>query len=611
MTSFANGAVKLPGKGTAESTAAALRLAGQPATAPGYLAPASILAALRERRRVRRMLRDIHAGKWRRVLLDLQTSQYAWPKLQSHGGQIAELLTKANLVRLAWTMHADVLVGTMPTISVPDGFEQHRRMLASLERDNMLDGLLHGTARKVNVEAEAALRVDLGDSGVTLTLDDNDQTLPVGPDGPDLQPTVWERRWVIERPNPANRAKPLRYLRVERHRAIQTESGRGTRGVVEQEAYKTDTDEVLLDLATLTRVTMESLGLDLPDLVETGATRPLITRFVQDYYDGAPQFSIQESDLDLIDTVAMAMSSLARSHALHARPKVRIDEGMVDKQTGKIDLTTDAIIDPDKRFEYIIAELKLDNMLTFMERQLSMLLIMLQISQALVGVKMGGGATPDSYDKLRLEATNTLSYARRCATYFGPALERALTTASEVESGLPLHGFAVGPVSVKMRPELPKDQIDLARELTELRQAKMIGHRSALARLHGEDQADQMMEEIEADEAREAQHQQSALFGAVMPEAEPNSNPIADAADDDSAAAAAAAAGGKAQDTAFTGIQIDKVIEIAGLVRTGGIELDTAVAILSDMFPFTEERAREIIQAEVGKGTPAPVGGVA
>jgi hypothetical protein len=496
---------------TGPGDAPGLRLAGTVAGAPpAYVVGRKRLHALRERRRVRRLLRDIHEGKWRRVLIDLQTSQYAWPKLQRHGGKIAELLTKVNFVRLAWTMHATVLVGTMPAVGVPDGFEEHRAMLADLERWNALDALLHSTARKVNVEAEAALRADLFEGRVCLHLEDNDRTLPVGPDGPDGQPTVWERRWVVERPNPLNPKKPLRFLRVERHRVLDG------RGVVEQEAYRTDSGDVLVPLEDLERVELATAGVEgVEDLVETGAGRPLLTRFVADYFDGEPQFSIQESDLDLIDTVTAAMSRLARTHAVHARPKVRIPESMIDRRTGEVDLTADAILDPEKQFEYVAADAKLAEMLNFMDRVCTHLVTMLEISPALIGVKLGGGATPDSYDKLRLESTNTLSRGKRSAMYFGPALEMALTTVSEVDSRRPLRGYALGPVSVRMRPELPKDEVDLGRELAELRRELLIDHRSALARLHGEDQADAILEAIEADLARQARHQQSSLFGAM------------------------------------------------------------------------------------------------
>lgn len=506
-----------------------LRLAGG-VGAPGYVAGKSQLRRLAERRRVRRLMRDIHEGKWRRVLIDLQVSQYAWPKLQRHGGQIAELLTKVNLVRLACKMHATVLVGTTPAVSVPEGFEAHRQMLLGLERACALDGLLHSVARKINVESEAALRVDLDAGQVVLALEDNDRCLPVGADGPDNQPTVWERRWIVERPNPANPRRPRMFLRVERHRAPEG------RGVIEQEAYESESAEVLQDLSELKRVPLAAAVESPPaELVETGATRPLITRFVADYYDGEPQFAMQESDLDLVDTVAAAITRLARSHALHARPKVRVDEAMVDKRTGEVDLSADAIIDPDKRFEFIAADLKLTEMLEFMDRSVSLLLVMLQMSQALLGTKLAGGATPDSYDKLRLEATNTLSYSKATAVYFGPALERALTTASEVDSRRPLRGYAVGPVSVRMNVELPKDQVDLARELAEMKREALIDERTAIARLHGEDRADEILAAIESDRERETRRQQAALFGAV---------PAGSAGQDDGGAGADGAGGG-------------------------------------------------------------------
>jgi hypothetical protein len=496
-----------------------LRLTGG-AGAPGYVASAARLTKLRERRRVRRLMRDLYEGKWRRVLIDLQVSQHAWPKLQKHSGTISELLTKVNLVKLAWTKHADVLVGTTPSISVPDGFEQHRRMLGELDRACHLDALLHAVATKINIEAEAAVRADVVAGQAVLVLEDNDVCLPVGPDGPDNQPTVWERRWVVERPNPLNPKKPKLFLRVERHRAPEG------RGIIEQEAYETESTDVLCDLASLRRVTLAAaIPADLPagallELVETGATRPLVTRFVQHYYDGDPQFGVQESDLDLVDTMTAGMTRLARTHDMHGRPKVRVTEDMVDKRTGQVDLTVDAVIDPDKLFEYIRAEAAFAEMLNWLNKTMGDLLTVLEMSPSLLGVRYNAGAAPDTFGKLRLESTNTLGRAKRSAVYFGPALERSLTTASEMDTVRPLRGYALGAVSVKMRPELPKDVVDLAEELAMLQREGLIDRRSAIARLHGEEVADQMMSAIESDKAREAAHQQAALFGAV-----PGGNP--------------------------------------------------------------------------------------
>lgn len=558
---------------TGPGDAPGLRLAGTVAGAPpAYVAGRNRLHALRERRRVRRLLRDIHEGKWRRVLIDLQTSQYAWPRLQRHSGRIAELLTKVNLVRLAWTMHATVLVGSMPQISVPEQFADHREALAAMERRNALDGLLHSVARKMNVEAEAALRVDLWGDSVALHLEDNERTLPVGPDGPDGQPTVWERRWVVERRAASDRRRVTRYLRVERHRVI------GGRAVVEQEAYLTERRDVLVGLDELRRVELAAAGVDgLDELTETAATSPLITRFVADYFDGEPQFAIQENDLDLIDTVCAAMTRLSRAHAIHARPKVRIPEAMIDKRTGEVDLTADAILDPEKQFEYVVAEARLTEMLEFMDRMTTHLLTVLEISPALIGTKLGGGATPDSYDKLRLESTNTLSRARRAATYFGPSLERTLTTAAEVDTALPLRGYAVGPVSVRMRPELPKDQRETVREVAEARGAGLLDESGALATLYGPEEAERVAAALGGERRRKARERR---IGDVEAERERQAFPLV---------------------TRLSGEQMKVLLELAKSVQRGDVSEDMALGMLVGL-GFGEEVARRMVAEQAGLG---------
>lgn len=493
------------------NTAAAgkLRVAGG-AGAPGYVTPAATLDALRARRRVRRMVRDIVEGRWRRVLIDLQMSQFRWPEIESHSGTIQAMLTKINVVRLAIDMHASVLVGTMPSIGVPGEFAEQRAALAGIAERSMLHALLLRAARKLTAEAECAVRVDAS-AGVALTEEDNERCLPVGPDGPDGQPSVWERRWLIER---EIGRRVDRYLRVERHIV------RGGRGVVEQEAYLTDSVDVIQDLASLERVGLaRAIGAEAaaatPELAETGAERPLVVRMVHAYADGEPVFLLGEHDLDLVDSATAAVTSLARTHKLHATPKVRVPDHMVDRRTGRVNLSEDAVTDPDRVYEYITVDAKLGDMLDYMDRMLGVLLVVLRVSQALIGVKLGGGATPDSYDKLRLEATNTLAHARAAAAYVGPALGRVLTIASQVESAMPMRGYAVAPVSVKMRPQLPRDQVEIAREQRELLEAGLTDRRSALAEIHGEDEADARLAAVERDLDEATRRQRDAVFAAV------------------------------------------------------------------------------------------------
>ncbi|GIK18637.1 MAG: hypothetical protein BroJett004_08010 [Planctomycetota bacterium] len=481
--------------------------------APGYAASPAKLAELRERRRLRRIFRAINNGDWRRVLITLQKTQHTFRPMIAHGERVNDLLAKCNLVRLAWRIHADVLVGTEPLVTTQEGYDEQWEALERLKRRVLLHSQLHSAARKAAVEAECALRVDTLDGAAVVTIDENDTAYPVGPDGPDLQPTVWERRWIVERADSTSRDGKRRYLRVERHRAP------GGVGVVEQEAYETESLETLQDLTTLRRVPLAAAFLPgetpPPDSTPTGAPYPLLTRIVTDYYDGAPEWPLSEHDVDLLDTVAAAFTRLVRSHALHAEPKLRVSSSMLDTQTGMVRMDHDAVIDDDKVAEYLRAEFDIGRMLEVLDRMLGLLLVMLQVSQALLGYKMGGGATPDSYDKLRLEATNTLAHARRFALYFGPALARTLTVASTVEARMPGRGWPVAPVTVEMRPQIPKDPLDLAREMREMLEGEtpLIDQRSALARLHGEGNADEMMAAIAADQDARAARNRLQLMG--------------------------------------------------------------------------------------------------
>lgn len=492
-----------------------LRLAGTtaaPKTA-GYVAPAGMLAELRRRRRVRHIFRDLHSGRWARVLLDLQLSQHRYRSLARHSGKIEPLLAKVNFFRLANSFHATVAAGNPVQTVVADGFDEQSDAIDAIRTTCLFDTLLMEAVRAINIDGEAPLRVSVGDSGTVIIQDDPDQTFPVGPAGPDGQPTVWERRWIVERKDSFHRVS--RFLRVERHRML------NGRGVIEQEAYRAASDQswalsdVLVDLDSLTRVEVAAAVQDpTPDLVETGAAWPAIVQLVADRERGEPMGKIAEHDLDIIDESAAAFSRMSRAHDLHAQPLLRVSDQMVDAKTGRVQLGDDGVIDPEKLVEYISQGFDLGTMLEALDRILGLQLVMLRMSQALLGFKMGGGSAPDSYDKLRLEGTNTLAWAKQTATYCAPALGRLFTVATEIDSRLPLRGYATAPVTVEMRPELPKDRVELAREMGEMLggTVPLIAHRDALARLWGEREADGMLERIREDQAEKARQGAASLM---------------------------------------------------------------------------------------------------
>ena len=479
---------------------------------PGYITPKTKLEKIRKRRVIANIMRQLERGDWEAFLIKANKAKHHYREIQTHGGEIKPLLVKINIVKMAIRLHVLALVGRAVTLSLPEGFEDQRAALGEIRKRSHFDALIMQVARTANIDSFATMRVDLRPGrGVVICTDDNSMLLPVGPDGPDMQPTVWERRWIIERKAGDKVAK---YLRVERHSAPD-EVGR-----IEQEVYAYAGSDLLVDLGG-ELVKRVDLAVALPDepieeLTLTGLPYPLITRLVNEYFDGEPEMLISEHDLDLLDLSAATVSRYDRALEKHSAPKVRISENMIDPDSGKVEIG-DALVDPDKLFEYIVQNVDFGSMVTAMNKVLQLVCTMLQVSPALLGIKLEGGAMPDTYDKLRLESTNTLSRAIVSARYMTPALERVFTTASLMDTQRPLRGYAVSPVGVTMHPGLPKDPIDTAREMNELRGAAggpLIDLRSALEEIHGATAAEGIYQQLMAEaELRIEQDQRSLMLG--------------------------------------------------------------------------------------------------
>lgn len=483
---------------------------------PGWAASPARLAKLKARAEHRSVLRDLAEGRHKRVLLELGHAAHRYREIRNHAGKITQLVSMINLVRKAVKVHASVLVGNAAVVSVPEGFAEQEERIAMIRSESMFDALLMRTVRRATLESECAVRVDIDPAkGTVLCVEENDLCLPVGEDGPDMQPTVYERRWFVERQQATGRKK---YLRVERHRlAAELTGDTAAGGVIEQEAYEARDDDAYADLTKLKRV---PLAVAVPDntpadLVFTGLDRNLITRLVTDFDDdGWPEMLMSRGDIDLVDVHAASFSRLARTMEQHGAAKVRIGEQMVGKD-GKVNLADDAIIDPDKQFEYIMPGYDFPGMLEWMNQTLRLMLLGLDVSPALLGVKLEGGAMPDTYDKLRLESTNVLIRARTAQRYCEPALETVWWVAGMVDARRPMMGYAVGEVDVALRPEIPADEIDTTRFLAEQMREGLVDEETAVTRLHGDGAAVTILERLRAGRAARAAEAQAAVFGAM------------------------------------------------------------------------------------------------
>ncbi len=493
-------------------------LSSLPLTGPAYVAPAVYLDRERERRRQRGIARKLFDGKWREVFLVLGKTQFVFRELQRHDGGIEAFFQTFNLFGRAMTTFADFIANRPAVVDVPESFPEQRQAIARIREACLFDALLHEASLITRLEGRAVLLPDLdaASGSAVLCLLDNDQIFPAGPDGKDRQPTVWERRWIIERADPASKTKKLRYLRVERHRVV------AGRGVVEQEAYKVESCETLVDLARQKRVPLAEAVGDGPapeEVSYTGLTRPLPVQLVNYMVRGEPQMTVTDAELDMMDAATKQLSDISRAMAIHGSPKMRITDSLIDKKTGKAKISLECFDDPEKVVEYISVEFSFDAMMTFLSRLQQYVLVQLEISQALLGIRLDGGATPDTVDKLRLESTGTVAAVQRTEAYFTLALKRAWTDACTLDARRPLGapgsaGYAVEPVDVQLRTGLPQDVLDIAREQRELLEAGLTSQRRALWEIHGEAKAAAILAEIDQDRSAAAARQREALYGA-------------------------------------------------------------------------------------------------
>lgn len=502
---------------TALATPSPARPALADLTRPGWVASPARLARLRARAEHRGVLRDLAEGRHKRVLIEMGHASHRYRAIRNHAGKITQLVAMINLVRKAVKVHASVLVGNAAVVSPGEGFEAQAERIALIRSESMFDALLMRAVRRATLEGECPIRVDIDAAkGTVLCLDDNDVCLPVGHDGPDMQPTVWERRWIVERKTPEG---PRKYLRVERHRLAPELVGAAATaaGVIEQEAYKARSDDIHAELTVLERVPLHQ-AVDNPpaDIAATGLDRNLITRLVSDMDEaGWPEMLLSRGDIDLVDVHAAGFSRLARTMEQHGSAKVRVGEQMIGPD-GEADLSSDSIIDPDKQFEYLMPGYDFAGMLEWLNQTLRLLLMGLDVSPAMLGVKLEGGAMPDTYDKLRLESTNVLIRARTAQRYAEPALETVWWLAGMVDAQRPMMGYPVGEVDVALRPEIPADEIDTTRFLAEQVRERLTDPETAVTRLHGDGAAPVVLERLRAESDRRVSEAQASVFGAGL-----------------------------------------------------------------------------------------------
>lgn len=494
---------------------------------PGWAAPKHALAAARARRTHRRLMRLLLDGDWKQALVDACKTQHAWKaqKVDAPDGteRVAKLMFGVNLLDTAYRMHKIVATATPFAMTVLAGSDiaddgRQTRALEELREDGALNIVIGEAVHAANVEQDCVLRAVSTPEGPRIEIAPADRYLPLGDPMPNRQPSVWEGRWIVETPIPGRKDKVRRALRVERQRRINGQ------WAIESEAYDAGEAapgawyDTLTDLASLPRIALaralEPEEVEPQEVVFTGLPGPTLCRVFTTSYRGDVRAMMSAGDFGLIDAAVAATTRVARTMQIHGSPRARVPSHMVDKATNRVDLESEAFEDPDKQFEYVIASFNFDGQLQVMDNMLNWLMVRTWMAPGLLGLKLRGGAAPESVEKLELEATQTLAVAREAALYMNAGLSMLLTVCSALDAGTRLDsggGYPVARVRVELRPQIPKDEKQIRAELAEQRTNGQISLQSMLEQIYGVEGAQREMERMATEADAEAARQQRSL----------------------------------------------------------------------------------------------------
>lgn len=443
------------------------------------------------------MGRSLYRGAWRQLLKDL--SQFTFPSIKRHSGAIEELMAKVNAFRLAVLMHTKFLALRAPTVSIGDAFPMQAERWGTIARDCLFGQRVFESILKQYREGESWWRITAADGQACLSVPDSLQVYPMGEFGHDDQPRVVDLRWVITK---VVERREVHFLRVERHSA----------GLIENFAFRTDSRFNCAIPEKSQAIELSAVLGDAapPPMQPTGVDRPLLFRAALIVVDDCEQPLIEKDDFDIIDANAKSLSQLLMNQDRHGSPILRFASEAQLEKDGSFDATKRARIAEAGEIEYITYDAKLQEGLDAFGRVLRYLMIQLEMSPELMGLKEGAAA--ESHEKLMLQSVVTTSRAHLTKGTNEPVLERVVETACRFDAHLSPTGYATGPVGVTLHPGLPRTQMELIGEYTQMLAGGLIDELTAMEELHGEEKGAMIHERL----ADQRKARTESLIGAPL-----------------------------------------------------------------------------------------------
>lgn len=440
------------------------------------------------RREFLRVHRMLFCGEHRTVFLDECRTQFDWPEARVLG-RIMRPYVSYNVLKLISTTNADLLVGEEPVFRADDAASQ--QVVDDLVKRCDLHRIIYDAARTASWAREAVVETIRWEGEVYVRDLPVDEVYPIGPVQPDGQFAKYERHAV------SDDGKLLLVTTwtagaIDRACYVLTDKGRGN--AVDIARWPTPDNVALAERE------------------KTGVPWPTIAWLANEISECIPTSDYSRDLIELQDELNAKQTQIARVIAKHSDPKMAVPQSMAD-ENGNIRANHEVFFTANSTEipAYVTWNAELSAAVTDRDFTLSAICTASEMSAVLLGIKQG--ATPDSARKVRLEATKSLSRAKRKAATFRPWVRMILETALAMDASAKAVRPEYGTISIELRDGLPEDGQDLAQEIATLKSVNGISlERMVSMQIPDPVQAEQEVKLIRAGLAAEM----PSVFGADM-----------------------------------------------------------------------------------------------
>jgi hypothetical protein len=444
-------------------------------------------------------------GKHEQYFLAENRTQFDFEQMDV-GGVTIKPYSTFNVLGLTSLKFADLMFGQAPALRVDDKIQQG--FLDELVKRCHLHSFLHACATDCSYEAESFIEAAIINGGVYLRQIRADEIFPEGEIGPDWQFASYVAYRIA---NVGTGESPVWVMLEVRYLV----------GSIERQLWQLADDGTRRGQVDLAQWPLPAGTAPLPPVTQTGIGRNTIT-YVPNLMVRGTATSDYDGAINLQDKLNAKDTQVDVILAKYASPAWAVPQEMAD-ETGSLQARRKLFFyhDPTRIPKDLARQLQIDSAIADCKRTLNNLLIRMEMSAVLLGLKEG--AAPDAWRKVKLESFNAIKKAERKSAFWTAGATRAIEVAQDLENTLPGVRYDRWPIAVEIRDGIPVDELDLAQKHATLRGAGLISKRGAITERLGDGAAAEA-ELTELDEEAAAATPSVFLGGSEVNDQSPSPN---------------------------------------------------------------------------------------